>query len=64
MERLIRDGVVEYLVENSLICKEQHGFMKFKSCFTNLMESLDIITNALNEDHFNDVVFNDFFKGF
>ena len=30
MERVIRDGMVEYLVENYLMCKEQHGFMPFK----------------------------------
>ena len=64
MERVIRDGMVEYLVENYLICKEQHGFMPFKSCVTNLTESLDIITCALNEDHFVDVVFTDFSKAF
>ena len=64
MERVIRDGMVEYLVENYLICKEQHGFMPFKSCVTNLVESLDIITSALNEDHFVDAVFADFSKAF
>ena len=64
MERVIRDGMVEYLVENYLICKEQHGFMPFKSCVTNLMQPLNIITSALNEDHFVDVVFTDFSKAF
>ena len=64
MERVIIDGMVKYLVENYLKCKEQHGFMPFKSCVTNLMVSLDIISRALNEDHFVDVVFTDFSKAF
>ena len=64
MERLIRDGLVEYKVENYLICKEQHGFMPFVSYVTNLMESLDINTSALNEDRFVDVLFTDFSKAF
>ena len=38
--------------------------MPFISCVTNRMESLDIITSALNEDHFLDVVFTDFSKAF
>ena len=62
MEIVIRDGMVEYLVEKSLICKEKHIFIPFKSCVTNQMESLDIITCALNEDHFVDVVFTGFSK--
>ena len=61
MERVIKDGMVEYLVENYLICKEQH-FMPLKSCITNLMESWDIVISALNEDHFVDVVFTNFSK--
>ena len=47
LERVIRDEMVEYLVENYLICKEQHGFMPFKSCVTNRMKSLEINTSTL-----------------
>ena len=27
--------------------EHQHGFVKFKSCITNLLEALDIITETL-----------------
>ena len=64
MDRVIRDWMVEYLVENYQICKKQQGFMPFISCVTNLMQSLDIITSPLNEDHFVDIVFTDFSKAF
>ena len=36
----------------------------FKSCVTNLMESLEIITSALNNDRFVDVVSTVFSKAF
>ena len=32
-----------------LIAKEQHGFVKGRSCLTNLLETLDDITNSLDE---------------
>jgi len=38
MESLIKDGVVKHLDINDLIDQSQHGFMKNKSCTTNLLE--------------------------
>ena len=46
--------MVEYLIENCLLRSEKHGFMPHKSCSTNLFESLDTITDALNEGNFID----------
>ena len=46
MERIIRDQMMVYLVENNLISKEQHGFVNNKSCITNLLGTLDLITQA------------------
>ena len=36
LERLIRGKLMEYLEEEKLISKEQHGFVKNRSCTTNL----------------------------
>ncbi|XP_065683341.1 uncharacterized protein LOC136096115 [Hydra vulgaris] len=46
MERIIKDHMMVFLIENNLISKEQHGFVNNKSCITNLLETLDLITQA------------------
>ena len=37
LETLIRDHMVEFLVKHKLINTSQHGFLKTRSCLTNLM---------------------------
>ena len=38
----------EYLYKNNLLAREQHGFVRNKSCTTNLLESLDYILLKLD----------------
>ena len=38
MERLIRNALVEHMVDNNLFTPEQHGFISGKSCTTQLSE--------------------------
>jgi hypothetical protein len=64
MESLIKDIMLQHLIKNKLICEAQHGFLPFKSCVTNLLESLDIITKALAEGFPVDVIYTDFAKAF
>ncbi len=50
------DGIIHYeimihLTKNKLLSNEQHGFVARKSCVTNLLEALDIVTQALEDDH-------------
>ena len=37
LEKLIRDHMVEFLVKHKLINTTQHGFLKARSCLTNLL---------------------------
>ena len=37
LETLIRDDMVEFLVKHKLVNTSQHGFLKAKSCLTNLL---------------------------
>ncbi|XP_065678163.1 uncharacterized protein LOC124818192 [Hydra vulgaris] len=60
MKRIIKDHMMVFLIENNLISKEQHGFVNNKSCITNLLETLDLITQAYEEDISVDVLFLDF----
>ena len=64
MERIIRDEMVLHLTANKLITTEQHGFVQRRSCMTNLLESLDHITETLNRGFIALVVFLDFAKAF
>ena len=46
MDRLLRDVMMDHLTKNDLISNEQHGFVMNRSCLTNLLETIDIMTNA------------------
>ena len=37
LETLVRDHMVEFLVKHKLINTSQHGFLKARSCLTNLL---------------------------
>ena len=39
MERIIRDALVNHMTTNNLFCDEQHGFIKGKSCVTQLLRA-------------------------
>jgi hypothetical protein len=64
MEKLIRDFVMEYLVKMKLIAVQQHGFVPKKACVTNLLESLDFLTENLRRKVPIDIIFLDFLKAF
>ena len=64
MESCIRDEVVNHLVVNNLIKGSQHGFMKHKSCTTNLLEFLEKLTAEQDQGGAMDVIYLDFSKAF
>ena len=41
LERLIKDHLVDFLVKNKLINPSQHGFLKARSCLTNVSKWVD-----------------------
>jgi hypothetical protein len=64
MESCIRDVVVDHLVNNSLIKDSQHGFMRRKSCTTNLLEFLENLTKVQDDGDPIDAIYLDFAKAF
>lgn len=64
LESIIRDNMVKHLETNRLIAKEQHGFVRGRSCLTNLLETLDDITNSLDEGEGLDMIYLDYRKAF
>ena len=47
-----------------LVSKDQHGFVERKSCMTNLIETIDIISEAFNRGFSASIVFLEFLKAF
>jgi len=55
---------MSFLDENEFITNCQHGFMKKKSCFTNLLATLEDWTIAVDQGYGVDVAYLDFSKAF
>ena len=64
LETLITDHMVEILVKHELINTYQHGFLKARSCLTNLFCFLEEITKWVDDGSPVDVVCLDFQKAF
>ena len=64
MESLIKEKIVSHLEKNKLISKSQHGFMRGRSCTTNLVEFMNKLTEAMDNSTPVDVVYLDFAKAF
>jgi hypothetical protein len=64
MERIIRDHIAAHLIHNNLISAQQHGFMRNRSCLTNLLCFLDEITMHLDKGDNVEVCYLDFRKAF
>ena len=56
--------MMQYLVSNSLLAPQQHGFAPKRACITNLLETLDIVTSELANGRPVDLVYLDFAKAF
>ena len=56
--------MVQHLESHKLIAKEQYGFVKGRSCLTNMLETLDDITSNLDKGQELDMVFVDYRKTF
>jgi hypothetical protein len=64
MEKIITKELVEHLKNNELINNSQHGFLKNKSCLTNLLEFAEKISEYLDAGTPVDVIYLDFKKAF
>ena len=64
LEELIKDQIIYHLKVNNLISSVQHGFTERRSCLTNLLITLEMITNAIDEDCTVDTIYFDFNKAF
>ncbi|XP_065683353.1 uncharacterized protein LOC136096123 [Hydra vulgaris] len=64
MDSIVRDKIMKYLNNSNLISVHQHGFMNKKKCCTNLLETLDIVSKAFDNNIPVEIIFLDFAKAF
>ena len=64
METIIKENLLQHLERHTMISKLQHGFTRGRSCLTNLLESFEEWTRALDEGYGVDVIFLDYRKAF
>jgi len=57
MEAIMKDTITRYLEETRIISQYQHGFISGRSCLTNLHETLECWTKALDEGAGIDVLY-------
>ena len=64
LESLLRDNITEHLKKYKILKDTQHGFVKGRSCLTNLIEFLDEVTKYIDKGLPIDVIYLDFSKAF
>ena len=64
LERLIKDHMVDFLVKHKLLNSSQHGFLKARSCLTNMLCFLEEITKWIDVGSPVDIIYLDFQKAF
>lgn len=64
MEKIIRTHICGHLVQHSMLNSAQHGFLKNRSCLTNLLCYLEEVTEKIDEGKIVEVCYLDFSKAF
>ena len=64
LDTIIRDHMMDFLVKHKLINTSQHGFLKARSCLTNLLCFFEEITKWVDDGSPVDVIYLDFQKAF
>jgi len=64
MESIIKDEIMAHLTNNKLIENSQHGFLSGRSCTTNLVDYMNVVTRVLDNGGSFDAILVDFEKAF
>ena len=64
LESLIKDHIMDFLVKHKLLNSSQHGFLKARSCLTNMSCFLEEITKWIDVGLPVDIIYLDFQKAF
>ena len=64
LESMIKKGLMQHIERNDLIRESQHGFVKGKSCTTNLLEFMEKLTKIIDKGSKADEFYLGFAKAF
>ena len=64
LERVVREKLLDYVMKNNIVPKEQHGFIPKKSTVTNLLECLNDWSQSFDNGRGTNVVYLDYSKCF
>lgn len=64
LEHIIYSSIFSHLKDHHILCEEQHGFQRGKSCETQLILTINDFANCLNNHDQIDAIFLDFSKAF
>ena len=64
MESIVRDKIVDYMINNNMFSKKQHGFVPSRNCMTNLLACMEKWTDLIEKGYSIDVIYTDFAKAF
>jgi len=64
LETVVKEQMVAFLDERCVVSQKQHGFVKGRSCLTNLLEVFEHWTRCLDEGYGVDVIYLDYRKAF
>jgi hypothetical protein len=64
IEGLVKDKLMDHLLKNKLINDSQHGFLPGRSCATNVIQFMDVITKIIDKGNPADIFYLDFAKAF
>lgn len=64
LESLVKDYIINHLQLHNLISTKQHGFVAHRACVTNLLETIDFMTDSISRRLPADVIYLDFSKAF
>ena len=64
MESIVADHITSFLFRNNKISEAQHGFLRRRSTVTQLLLSLNLVTEALDRSEYCDIFYLDIVKAF
>ena len=64
MESVIKDHIMDHLEKELLLIASQHGFLRKKSCLTNLLSYLEKVSKMLDDGENIDLIYLDYAKAF
>ena len=64
LEKIVKERLVNHLTRYNILNDSQHGFIKGRSCLTNILDFLEEVYEKLDEGKAVDVIYLDFAKAF